>query len=437
MALTKGNMVFRPGGSNNNPGYWNTAGTGTNYSNQDAAQISLSGNVSSDAAGTTIAVTGSLLSSAIVGNGFQVTGAGTGLTLGTYEIKTYVDANTFTIDRSAGSSKSGGTGYIGGARALFTNSYLSSAVAGMNIYSKTGTYNVTEAINFTAAGSNTDPIRFIGFTTTPGDVCNGDNRPVINMGAYSFATYSNNFIYDENMVFTGTAAEMRNDQSGAFNIINCSYTNTSVTADRKALYVSGVWGDGEEIECVSTNGYGMYIPQNGCDVKRATCRDSKYGAYVGGNYFVNFNNCVFDTCSTAGIYSDGFYVKLANNTFYNCGDGFYNSSTNGQGIGFVGNIFANCTDGIHFSNNTYIRSHIQRDNNFYGNTNDVTNYTKEPTALALDPQFVDAAGGDFRVGENMVLTKKTPNGVDYSYTLGAIPYYATAGGGTISYGRVS
>jgi hypothetical protein len=143
------------GAAANGGGYKRTAGT-TDYSKQAAAQLSVS-----DAACTTggVIVTSATggFTAAMVGNVLYL--SGTHFTTGWYEIITYSDTNTITVDRDPtdGSNGSGGTLNVGGSLdgigtlgLIFQTA--AQAVAGMRGYIRGGTYNLANANVNTTGG---------------------------------------------------------------------------------------------------------------------------------------------------------------------------------------------------------------------------------------------------------------------------------------------
>lgn len=99
----------RPSGSNTNGGGYDSAisGAGTDYSQQNSAQLA----GSDGAASGTTTFTGSSFTSQMVGNAMYVTGGG--LTTGWYFITAFTNSTTITIDRSPGTG-SAATYNVGG-----------------------------------------------------------------------------------------------------------------------------------------------------------------------------------------------------------------------------------------------------------------------------------------------------------------------------------
>jgi len=163
----------RTTGSDNNGGCFDTGGAGTDYSQQDAAQLSLTDLAQTLSSTTLTSATGGF-TSAMVDNCIQITGAGTGaFTLGFYEITVFTDTNTVTIDRTACSTAncSGGTGAVGGALAGGDLGNKPAEAGTHTIYIKAGTY--TSSIT-SGAGSN-----WYGYNASRGDHPTGTDRPLI------------------------------------------------------------------------------------------------------------------------------------------------------------------------------------------------------------------------------------------------------------------
>jgi len=163
----------RTTGDDSNGGGFNTASTGTDYSQQDSAQVVY----------TDLVINGATnkLSSAAqpftadhVGNVINITG-GTGFTTGRYQVSS-VASGIATMDRAVGTlSSTGGSGKLGGAMA--TPDAVNVVMANQNVaWIKTGTYNVTTSFHFASQYA------IIGYGSAHGD--NGA-PPTINMTANS------------------------------------------------------------------------------------------------------------------------------------------------------------------------------------------------------------------------------------------------------------
>jgi hypothetical protein len=178
---------IRPTGSQSNGGgfYNRDPGTSVDYSQQDAAQLTLA-DIATDGAGTGVSSVTGGFTAAMVGNIIHIT-EGTA-TAGWYEIVAWTSSNAVTIDRSAGLNKTGVTGVVGGAFTLGGNldtDFWASKqkVAGNIIYIKAGTYVLQESVSFQNSGTSALPIQVVGYNATRGDSPTGSNRPLINCGA--------------------------------------------------------------------------------------------------------------------------------------------------------------------------------------------------------------------------------------------------------------
>jgi hypothetical protein len=104
----------RAGGSDTNGAGYDSAisGAGTDYSQQDAAQLSLT-DIACSATTTVTSATGGF-TAAMIGNSIRITGGGA--TSGYYYITGHTNTNTITVDRTPG-TVTNGTGKVGGAAA--------------------------------------------------------------------------------------------------------------------------------------------------------------------------------------------------------------------------------------------------------------------------------------------------------------------------------
>lgn len=277
-------------------------------------------------------------------------------------------------------------------------------VAGDNYWIQGGTYTYTAAMNTGIDGSLALPISIIGVKSTTtaepptiSDYANGNDRPLFSMG-------SNRFILDDyytirNIRFTGTASTDLVHLDVWAQVINCYINNSSGTTGYNALSVD----DASRVfncELISANGSAL-------DAYGAHGIDVVY-SYLSGDIGIEatpanslrslFN--IFDSCATAGIsLSTSPWPFIFNNTFYGCGSGILGTTTYGGTI--LNNTISDCTNGINFTS-TSVQALIDY-NNYYNNTTDVTGITKGSNALAVDPKFTNAAGGDFSLASDSAL----------------------------------
>lgn len=279
-------------GSDSNGGAFLPGATGTDYSQQDAAQYALTGLTT--AAANAIILTASAAAD-MVGNVIQIT-SGTNFTVGFYQIKSVSVGVSITVDRNcttaAGAS---GVGNIGGA--LLT---VQKATAALNnelqtIFMKAGAdYTFTSRMDIpTGAGSN---LSYIGYTTTRTDEgkvnwkCSTNSVSIVsnNAGAftnlvfkniawsnsagtplYGFVTVAQSVgcVRFDNCTFDGFNQAIRGDNNSAWQINQLMLTrceiknsvsdgifNTNGTTDIVDCYIHSNGGAG--FHCGNVAGYG-------------------------------------------------------------------------------------------------------------------------------------------------------------------------------------
>lgn len=155
-------------GSDTNGGGFVSGASGTDFSQQDAAQITFTDLV--------IGVTTTQLTSVLnpfgsthPGNLINITG-GSGCTTGWYSISS-VATVTATMDRSVGTAASTCTGKLGGRLATLGQAHTN--LKSSNIVWFKGTQTFTSAITFGAqedtSAVTTGPTQYVGYTSTHGD----------------------------------------------------------------------------------------------------------------------------------------------------------------------------------------------------------------------------------------------------------------------------
>jgi len=187
--LASAQWWVRVGGNALNGGGFDAAisGAGTNYCDQDAAQLSLTDFATSGAGSTTLTSATGGFTSAMVGNCVRIA-SGTNFQVGYYFVTAYTDANTVTLDRTptSGGAGSGGTGRLGGAFASVSGSLstggtvtaptiTSPLAAGHTINLRGGGTDTPASADYTQTGFATYPagstasglIRVIGYGGRP------------------------------------------------------------------------------------------------------------------------------------------------------------------------------------------------------------------------------------------------------------------------------
>src|SRR5437667_9506862 len=126
MALSASTVweVRQATGNDNNGGGFVVGASGTDYSQQTTAQLSLTDLATTGVVTTLTSVTGGF-TSAMVGNIIHII-SGTNFTAGFYQITVFTNSNTVTLDRAPTTAAGvSGTGSVGGA--LATINQLASA----------------------------------------------------------------------------------------------------------------------------------------------------------------------------------------------------------------------------------------------------------------------------------------------------------------------
>jgi hypothetical protein len=376
----------RTTGAQTNSGGFVTGASGTDYSQQDAAQYALTDVTT--AAADAICLHASAAAD-MVGNLCYIV-SGTNFIVGWYEIISVSVGVSFTLNvacttaaGAAGVINIGGAFLIGGTR---DDEFTESLVPGNTVHVKTGTYTLGEALSQQIDGTASNLIKWIGYTAARNDACVGTNRPLIVAGANTcgFGGYSD----VKNFRFTSEHAG--GVYAGAYSFCtNCKSQNTSITAGRHAfngnssIYVS--------CEGISNNGIAFYL-QAADHVLNCYAHDSVTGIEALSHQTTVFGS-IIDTCTT-GIQ---YYVAISKYrqtvidcTIYNCGTGI-SGGANYWGL-FLNNIITACTIGASW---TAITPNNYWDYNCWNNTTDVSNVTKGPHDITADPLLNAPATADF------------------------------------------
>lgn len=277
----------RTGGNDANGAGFNStiASAGTDYSQQDSPQLSLS-DLTSSASTTITSATGGF-TSAMIGNALRIS-SGTGATVGYYFITGCTDTNTITVDRVSG-TYTDGVGRVGGAAANLTaaifqagNSTGNKAAEGNIIYIRGAGSNSPSSADYTMTTYVTPPN---GGTTSGRVRILGENgRPYITVNG--MLIYNNTYFSFENFVVkcTGTngGGAVLNIGGGS-RVRNCKFLmgnqnypaiKTNVTTSL-STYIQDVEIDGESSSAASS-GQGILCGSyqttiDGCHIH--DCRD--------------------------------------------------------------------------------------------------------------------------------------------------------------------
>lgn len=414
--------VRTTGDDTNGGGYKSSAGT-TDYSQQNAAELTLTDCATSGTGSTTLTSASGGFTAAMVGNVICLS-AGTNLTIGWYEITGYTDSNTVTLDRAPDDGVGGvssATGKVGGC--LASPGVMSTVAAG-NIgmkntcYIKSGTYQISS----TAAGSNgrvsVNGITFIGYENTRDDLVNGGEfssaRPLLQ------ATVSNiSYILGGASVYS----YIRIDGGGPTltgNRGSSAYINAYVEA---VGVTDGFAGTSQLSTGCFASGYGTGTGFSSVRSSSHCAATNFRDGWANNTVGVSYSHCIAYNNSRYGFYGNeggsyGHYCVAYSNGSYG-----FSSFDGSNDPNLVRCITANNGDYGIRGNSRSGRYMIICQTADYGNTNGrILAYANTidslPISLTADP-FIDGANGDFRLndtaGGGAVLKGFGVNPLEYSF----------------------
>lgn len=388
MAFTSTGVIeIRDSGNAANGAYYDVAlaNHGTDYSQQDAAQLSINDGACNNNTTLTSATGG--FTAAMIANGVHI--AGNNFVTGFYVITAVASSNSCTLDRNptSGAAASNGVCNVGGACTTLVAPLSTTIVAGTTIYIKKGTY--AWATLTVTDGTGAAGIKYIGYNAARNDVCVGANRPAITMSGAFVTGSSASF---RNLIFSGTF-NGNLITAGTY----CTFDNvkgTMTNALAVTVFSPNTSSSFTRCEAVCTNGYGF----NGIWSLCCSCyaHDSLIGFLAGTATQTNavVVDCIADTCTT-GIQSNQAGTKVIGCSVYNCTTGILLTA---QAAGVYNSIISGCTTGVSSTAGTYL-SQQRNDFNLYNNgAGDVTQFAKEANCLSGNPLFTDPANGDFTLG---------------------------------------
>lgn len=329
-------------GNANNGGCFVTGATGTDFSQQNAAQFSGTDLVA--VTGTTVSSVSHSFVATDVGNCIHVT-AGTGFTPGFYNIVS-VAAGVATLGATVGTMGSTGGTWAEGGAITSPVTVAANITLGNTIWVKAdGAYTVTASIIFSVNNNGFNPCRTIGYTTVRGD--NGQ-------ATWTTATNSVDLIQPwttdnithfsfYNLILTSTAGTpgdgYHTTSRQTFNLLfsNCVFSGFKLAIEAGNIFTlvlvnveiknsTGLGVSTAEMYC-----YGCYIHDNGGGGVLLTL-ETAGGAWQ--NLFVysivanNTGNGIESTNSIAGENGRGF-ATLSSAVYKNTGDGIRINSTAG------------------------------------------------------------------------------------------------------------
>lgn len=394
---------FRSGATaaNANGGAFKPGASGTDWSQQTAAQYNLT-SITSAGAGNVILTASA--SADMVGNAIHMI-SGTNFTPGWFEITAVSVGVSITCSTnqagtaicvtgagSAGIANIGGAMSMNSSTANQSDANLGLAISPGNTVYMQGAF--TLGINFSpTAGVAGTPVTFIGYQTVRGDNPLLGNRPTINCGAAStFSLGVRNQAFNLNL--TGSNTVVFSTATDAF-IVNTKVTNNSTTAARFACSnASGASGYFERCEFISYRGIAFNMAA-GCTINGCYIHDSDTGIANAATTPVMISDSIFAGNVTAAINTTGgstniFYLK--NNTFY--------GAESKLGTGVI--LFAGQNDAVLVNNNFYglvtavndgngVGFSYENFNDFFNCTTARTGITAGPNSIAVNPGFSNVA----------------------------------------------
>jgi hypothetical protein len=394
---------IRTGGNDDNGGGFNAALAGTDYTLQDAAQLSLTDLAC--ASNTTLTSATGGFTAAMAGNLIHII-SGTNDAPGWYEITAVASSNSVTIDRTCatGGNMTDGVGKVGGALAsigglgaVLTTAGGGGGVAGLKAYIKGGTYNLTATVVNTAGGpldldaTAQDSFRFFlkGYSAEATRDSLTGTRPIIDCATQTPATaaviklkghYSN--------VHTISFLDIDGDSLTTYGILGVSISDRALFCQVRdcngAAGIANVLAISSKVYSCSVTGFlecqcwGCWADSNGATgFSSITAVVSVMCLATNNNVGISNRYTGATSCITYNNASHGYSSNL-NGKYINCFsylDGGYAFNTTAQ------DIMVNC------ASRNLASGHV--------NVQPALNLGSITGATLTDDPFTDKANGDF------------------------------------------
>lgn len=378
-----------------------TGASGTDYSQQAAAQYSITGATS---AGTGAVILTASAAADQVGN-FANISAGTNFNVGWYEITAATPGVSITVDHNsttgvgaAGVLKIGGACSLGNAAGTFSDDALfESPVSGNIMYIAgtgfgTGSYTLGTTVSIANNATAANPIRVIGYGSVRGDNPTAGTRPTITGGAGLTTILGNNWDWAYT-IYLGNGVNNFTVGSGG-KIVGNKFVNSSTTVSRNALTSNNantyIFGN----EMVSYRGIGLLTAASTeIDVENNYFHDSNICVSDPGSGSSHiYTGNIFEGCQATALKFTGSLTNTTivdNNTFYGAENKLGVGLDVPTGVTFirtVGNIFYGLVTGAQHADSGQNGS-LSMCSNYFNNTTNRTNWNAGPGDLTLDPQF--------------------------------------------------
>jgi hypothetical protein len=381
-------------GSDTNGGGFVTGATGTDWSQQNAAQYSVTDGVT--AGTTTITSATANFGTDVVGNIIYVQGGTGAVAAGWYQITVRNSATSITVDRSTGlTAGTGVTLKIGGA--LATLGAAAAVMVARNwVWVKSATYSISSGITLVGTGNTTNRSIVQGYSAARGDT--GKFTLSASAGSITMLTIPNGcivdgFILDGNGQSSVIAATMTSSQ----NVLQRGkVTGVSSAGAVLAGQTNSQLIDVEVVGC--TAGGAGYVVDNfqvfGCNIHGNTGPAAR-GAGCANSLITGNSNVGWQNVAASGfglfyntIAGNGSHgVVLSNDRSYTVMFGNLLSGNGGYGV-------SGATDRVTGNTQEYL---WLRYNAFYNNTSGQTNagsVSAPNITLTADP-FTNSGSGDY------------------------------------------
>lgn len=464
----------RAGGAATNGGGYDAAvsGAGTDYSDQDSPQLSITDLTST--ASTTVTSALSTFTSAMVGNILRIA-SGTGATTGYYMITAYVSASQITLDRVSG-TYTAGVAKVGGAFAAinqFANggsgtqpTLTTPLAAGHTIYVRgagtddpsTADYTVTNYLQFPSGDATSGAISWIGYNGRPRIDCDALCMHILTahkIQNFKFVPQNENNNTNglikangQSVVPVTAVTNVYIDANGKNLVgIDCSFVTNCKFVNTGGTTASTL----PAIQNLNNPTYTGLIAGNFISSWRGVgIKSNTSSANIVNNIITNTKGTTSNAMIVCATPAQGFGQQIMGNTLFGgSGDGIYlTNSADFLQITILNNIVMSCTGywlNVVTGNATLNeRSRPLIDYNCYngnGNSNAAANLNAGAHDVTGDPLFTSAAGLDFTLGSSSpckgtgwpgvawpgaATTTQTQGYID----MGAIQRQESAGGGT-------
>lgn len=404
MAINAATVVeIRVNGSTNNGAGWAdlNPGVSVDYTQQDAAQLSLTDLATAGIGSTTLTSATGGFTAAMEGSLIKIR-SGTNVNAGYYQVVGFTNTNTVTLDRAPDNGAGGiasGVGDLGGAGILEDTLFNTPATGGTSVDGMTywlkndGTHSPVAAVSMAESGSMTAVYNFIGYNLVRGDNPVGTDRPLIAMGTNRLTF--NQYWMVQNFRMTGADTTAMQTSTGSA-IINVRAENTDASAGHNTVLCGGsnlVFAS--EFICAAASNAVALITNSITKVFSCRTQGGSTGIRM-GDYTVVANCVIEDAEIGIDFFNNGNDWGAAFfNTIYNCTTGIANIE--GDNLNLLGNIVHTATTGFSNDSGTDLPGQILDYNLFYNiSGNDVVGLVKGQHTLGNgDPLFNAPGAEDF------------------------------------------